>query len=263
MMNQVVTQHAESLDGYRTLFDLMVLSCSHLKLIQEKWGPTWEPTMTPYQYTASLESKIIAESRRNRCYTRLETAAEMLQQSLTVPRYQVLGATLLMTVRGFAQTKVVPPIEFEPKLLAATFVQSAAPDTSLQFPRVNKMFTPSDGKSEKPRDGSSTFPRKSRTHKQCDSCKRYGHCISKQVCHFTAQVENANVWIKGNPGLSTKNAETYVTTNIPRVVRKIEADFSDRFQPTMTYEEREDVRSELHSSFLPDLHSDEHNESEV
>jgi hypothetical protein len=171
----------------------------------------------------------------------------MVQQAKRHPEYQLLAGAYMAQIIAMPtdQNEMAP--EFHTDNLALNFESNKHILTLPPNPKVNKFGQPR-------KDGSNDKEGGRRQHQyknpvQCASCRLFGHCIDTQVCRFSAQLMYANEYIDANKEKAKTNAEAYKAANNKTKVNKIYQQFPEKFDESMTEEEREYTRYELASTF--------------
>jgi hypothetical protein len=247
IMHNLLANHAATQDGYKALYAMMRLKCTYLQDLLPTWGPTWQTGNTAFEYVSSIHSYLTQERRRNKYYTEFEVAAEMVQQAKRHPEYQLLAGAYMAQIIAMPtdQNEMAP--EFHTDNLALNFESNKHILTLPPNPKVNKFGQPRKDASNDKEGGRRQHQYKNPV--QCASCRLFGHCIDTQVCRFSAQLMYANEYIDANKEKAKTNAEAYKAANNKTKVNKIYQQFPEKFDESMTEEEREYTRYELASTF--------------
>jgi hypothetical protein len=247
ILQNLLANHAATQDGYKALYAMMRIKCTYLQDLLPTWGPAWQTGTTAFEYVSSIHSYLTQERRRNKYYTEFEVAAEMIQQAKRHPEYQLLAGAYMAQIIAMPtdQNEMAP--EFHTDNLALNFESNKQLLTLPNNPVVNKFGQPR-------KEGSNDREGGRRQHQyknpvQCASCKLFGHCIDTQVCRFSAQLMYAKDYTTANADKAKTNAEAYNAANNKTKVNKIYQQFPEKFDESMTEEEREITRYELASTF--------------
>jgi ferredoxin len=246
ILHNLLANHSATQDGYRALYAMMRLKCAYLQDLLPTWGPKWQKSATAFEYVSTLQSYLTQERRRNKTYTEFEIAAEMVQQAKRHPEYQLLaGAYMAQLIALPTDTANMSP-EFLHENLALNF-ESNRQNSLPSNPSINKFGQRGGGPSDRK-------PGEQRRHQyknpvQCGSCKLFGHCIDSQVCRFSAQFMYTKDYVEKHPDKARANADAYCAANNKTTVNKIYQQFPEKFDDSMTEEEREGLRYEMATTF--------------
>jgi hypothetical protein len=249
ILHNLLANHSATQDGYRALYAMMRLKCPYLQDLLPTWGPNWPKSTTAFEYVSKLQSYLTQERRRNKTYTEFEIAAEMVQQARHHPEYQLLAGAYMAQLIALPTDTVNLTPEFHHENLASNF-ESNRQYSIPQAPSINKFGQRPGGAGGAPNDRNKGDRRHQyKNPVQCGSCRLFGHCIDSQVCRFSAQFMYAKEYVESHPDKAKANADAYNAANNKTTVNKLYQQFPEKFDDSMTEEERENLRYEMATTF--------------
>ena len=244
-LKDILGNHSTFQDGYGALYEMMRATCPYLGNLQPKWGPKWEPHMSAHAYANALRSHAIAEARTGRNRTDIELAIEMVQQAQSLPTYQNLATAYLSTLIALPDPAHLP-VKFQLNELALDMETHKQAQKSLPIPSINKINRPPQKQ-----------PPRTRTPIQCQLCKTFGHCISRdQICRIGAQVYHVLAFQKQEPAKFTTNAATFAKANEPRRIQMAKQRFPTLFSDNDQSSNADEICYELAATFWNDSDAD-------